>query len=199
MAIQLKVRDIRTGDAKVAEFESVDVAEAWLRERPRFTEVLGPSHPGAIPPADEARLRQALRPFDDEERKAQEAQDERDAEVIRKALAVEQEKMRKEIEARREANKDADPERPMTVSWERGRGVENADPADDREPTEAVRKAVAEWVVERDSWVHSRGQYVVSATVVVWPGALPKGVSEEERVQMGGKFEVLYGTPPELN
>lgn len=199
MAIQLKVRDIRTGAANVVEFESVDETEAWLRARPRFVDVLGPSHPGAIAPDDEARLRQALRPFDDEEHAAQAQQDERDAEVIRKAIAVEQDRMRQEIEARREANKHADPDRPMVIAWERGKGLLNADGADDREPTKAVYEAVKAWVAERDTWVHPRGQYVVSAQVVVWPGPLPKGVSEEERVQMGGKFEVLHGTPPELN
>jgi hypothetical protein len=199
LAIKLKIRDIRTGAGKVAEFESVDECEAWLRARPQFVDVLGPSHPGAIPSADEARLRQALRPFDAEEQAAQAQQDERDAEAIREVLAGEQEKMRKEIEARREANRDADPNRPMAVSWERGGSFENSDPADDREPNEVMRKAVQAWVAERDTWVHPRGQYVVSASVVVWPGELPKGVGEDERVQMGGKFEVLYGTPPELN
>jgi hypothetical protein len=162
-------------------------------------DVLGPSHPGAIAPDDEARLRQALRPFDAEELAAQAQQDERDAEVIRKAIAVDQERMRQEIEARREANKSADPDRLMTVSWERNGKLENSDPADDRVPGDVVRKAVEAWVAERNTWVHSRGQYVVSANVVVWPGPLPKGTGEDERVQMGGKFEVLYGTPPELN
>jgi hypothetical protein len=199
MAIQLKIRDIRTGDAQVAEFEGVAAAEAWLRERPRFMEVLGPSRPGAIPSDDEARLREAMRPLDPDERLAQAQQDERNAEAIRKALAGEQDRMRKELEARREANKSADPDRPMVIAWERGGGLHNGDPADDREPTDAVRQAVKAWVAERESWVHSRGQYVVSAQVVVWPGPLPKGVSEDERVQMGGKFDVLYGTPPELN
>lgn len=199
MAIELKIRDIRTGDARVAEFEDVAEAEAWLRERPRFTEVLGPPRHGMIAAADEQRLREAMRPLDAEEHLAQAQQDERNAEAIRKALAGEQDRMRKEIEARREANKDADPNRPMVIAWERGKAAYNADPADDRPPTQAVHDAVKAWVVERDSWVHSRGQYVVSAQVVVWPGPLPKGTSEEERVQMGGKFEVLYGTPPELN
>lgn len=199
MAIKLKIRDIRTGEGKVAEFETAAEAEAWLRERPRFMDVLGPSHPGAIPSADEARLRQALRPLDAEEQAAQAQQEERDAAAIREVLAGEQEKMRKDIEARREANRDADPNRPMAVAWERGGSFENADPADDRVPNEVMRKAVVAWVAERDTWVHSRGQYVVSAQVVVWPGELPKGTSEDERVQMGGKFEVLYGTPPELN
>ena len=199
MAIQLKIRDVRTGDARVAEFDSVAETEAWLRERPRFMEVLGPPRPGMIAPADELRLREAMRPLDEEEHRAQVQQDERNAEAIRKALFSEQDRMRKEMEARREANKDADPDRPMVIAWERGKEVYNADPADDRQPTPAVHEAVKAWVVERESWVHSRGQYVVSAQVVVWPGPLPKGTSEEERVQMGGKFEVLYGTPPELN
>lgn len=199
MAIQLKIRDVRTGNAQVAEFESVTDAEAWLRERPRFVEVLGPPRHGAIAPADEARLRQAMRPLDDEERQVQAQQDERSAEAIRKALAGEQERMRKEMEARREANRGADPDRPMAVSWERGKGLQNADPADDRAPNEVVRKAIEAWVAERDTWVHPRGQYVVSAQVVVWPGPLPQGTSEDERVQVGGRFEVLYGTPPELN
>jgi len=199
MTIELKVRDIRTGEARVAEFASVDDAEAWLRERPRFTEVLGPPRPGTIAAADEIRLRQSIRPLDAEERLAQAQQDERSAEAIRKALAGEQERMRKELEARREANRSADPDRPMAVSWERGQGIANADPADDRTPTDAVHRAVAAWVAERDTWVHPRGQYLVSAQVVVWPGPLPQGTTEDERVQPGGRFEVLYGTPPELN
>lgn len=199
MAIELKIRDIRTGDAQVAEFESVAAAEQWLRERPRFVEVLGPPRHGTIAAADEIRLREAIRPLDAEERMAQVQQDERNAEAIRKALAGEQERMRKEVEARREANRDADPDRPMVIAWERGKGLLNADPADDRTPTQAIHDAVKAWVAERNTWVHSRGQYVVSAQVVVWPGPLPKGTGEDERVQVGGKFEVLYGTPPELN
>lgn len=199
MTIQLKIRDFRTGDAKVAEFETLADAEAWLRARPQFIEVLGPPRHGMIPAADELRLRDAMRPIDDEERKYQDEQDERNAEAIRKMLAADQERTRKEIEARREANKDADPDRPMMIAWERGSGVQNSDPADDRVPTQAVRDAVKAWVAERDTWVHPRGQYVVSAQVMVWPGPLPKGTGEDERVHMGGKFEVLYGTPPELN
>lgn len=199
MTLQLKIRDIRTGQAQVAEFQSVADAEAWLRERPRFVEVLGPSRHGAIPPVDEMRLRDAMRPLDEEERMAQAEQDLRSAEAIRKAMAGEQERMRKETEARREANRDADPNRPLVVSWERGKTMRNADPADDREVTEAARRAVLAWVAERDTWVHPRGQYVVNAQVVVWPGPLPDGVGEDERVQPGGQFNVLAGTPPELN
>jgi len=199
MAVQLKIRDIRTGEAQVAEFQSIGDAETWLRERPRFVEVLGPSRHGAIPPGDELRLRDAMRPLDEEEQQAQAEQDERNAEAIRKAMAGEQERMRQEVEARREANRDADPDRPLVVSWERGKGMRNADPADDREVTEAARRAVMAWVAERDTWVHPRGQYLVNAQVVVWPGPLPAGTSEDERVHPGGQFNVLAGTPPELN
>jgi hypothetical protein len=199
MTIELKIRDIRTGDAQVAHFEGVEDAEAWLRERPRFVEVLGPPRHGSIAAADELRLRSAMRPLDAEERLAQAQQDERNAEAIRKALAGEQERMRKEMEARREQNRSADPHRPMVIAWERGKGLANADPADDRTPTPEVHAAVDAWVAERDTWVHPRGQYVVSAQVVVWPGPLPKGTSEDERVQPGGRFDVLAGTPPELN
>lgn len=199
MAIQLKIRDIRTGDAQVAEFETVGDAEAWLRERPRFVEVLGPPRHGAIPPGDESRLRDAVRPLDDEEREAQAKQDERSAEAIRKAMAGEQDRMRQEVESRREANRNADPHRLLVVSFERGKGMHNADPADDREVTDLARKAVLAWVAERDTWVHSRGQYVVNAQVVVWPGPLPAGVGEDERVQPGGQFNVLAGTPPDVN
>lgn len=198
MAIQLKIRDIRTGDAQVAEFEGVGDAETWLRERPRFVEVLGPASHGAIEPGDEIRLREAMRPLDDEERLAQAKQDERNAEAIRKAMAAEQERMRKEMESRRAANRDADPNRAMVVSFERGKGTRNADPGDDREVPEVVRKAVLAWVAERDTWVHARGQYVVNAQVVVWPGPVPGG-SEDERVQAGGQFNVLAGTAPELS
>ncbi|MCX4247891.1 hypothetical protein [Paraliomyxa miuraensis] len=199
MAIELKIRDVRTGEARVASFESVGDAENWLRERPRFTEVLGPARHGAIPPGDEIRLREAMRPLDEEERAAQVEQDERSAQAIRKMMAGEQERMRQEMEARREANRDADPNRPMVVGFERGKGMSNGDPADDREVTEVARKAVLAWVAERDTWVHSRGQYVASAQVVVWPGPLPSGTSEDERVQAGGQFQVLAGTAPELN
>jgi hypothetical protein len=198
MAIQLKIRDIRTGDAQVAEFEGVGDAETWLRARPRFVEVLGPASHGAIAAGDELRLREAMRPLDDEERVAQAKQDERNAEAIRKAMASEQERMRKEMESRRVANRDADPNRAMVVSFERGKDMRNADPGDDREVTAVVRKAVLAWVAERDTWVHARGQYVVNAQVVVWPGPVPGG-NEDDRVQAGGQFNVLAGTAPELS
>ncbi|MCH9681483.1 MAG: hypothetical protein K0V04_08625 [Deltaproteobacteria bacterium] len=198
MAVELKIRDIRTGNAQVAEFENIDDAEAWLRERPPFVEVLGPPRHGAIAAKDEMRLRDAMRPLDEQERAAQTKQDERDAEAMRNILSAQQDRMKQEMEARREAVKDADPNRPLHIAFERGKEMRNADPIDDRPVTEAARKAVLAWVAERDTWVHARGQYVNDAQVVVWPGPIPSG-NEEDRVEQGGQFNVLAGTAPELN
>jgi len=196
MAIELKIRDIRTGVAQVAEFESVGDAATWLRERPPFVEVLGPPRQGAIAADDEARLRDAMRPLDDEERAAQGAQDERDAAAMRQVLEAQQERTKQEMETRREAVANADPDRPIAVAFERGKGMHNADSIDERPITDVARTAVLAWVAERDSWVHSRGQYVVSAQLAVWPGPIPGG-NEDERVQVGGRFEVLSGSPPD--
>jgi hypothetical protein len=198
MPVQLKIRDIRTGKAQVAEFESIGDAETWLRERPPFVEVMGPPSQGAIAPDDEIRLRDAIRPLDDEEKAAQTQQDERDAAAMRDMLAKEQDRMKQQMQTQREAMRNADPDRLMPIAWERGKGCHNADPADDRPVTEAVKHAVQAWVKERDGWVHARGQYLVDAMVTAWPGPIPSG-NEDERVQAGGKFNVLAGTPPELN
>ncbi len=198
MAIELKIRDIRTGKAQVAEFESIGDAESWLRERPPFVEVLGPPRQGALDPADEMRLRDAMRPMDEQERAAQVSQDARDKEAMRKMMEAEKARQQKEMDARREAVKDADPNRLMHVAFERGKGMHNADPIDERPVTDAIRTAVLAWVAERDTWVHARGQYVNDAQVVAWPGPIPGG-NEDDRVQPGGQFNVLAGTPPELN
>ncbi|HVH98907.1 MAG TPA: hypothetical protein VM869_09355 [Enhygromyxa sp.] len=194
MAVQLKIRDMNTGKAQIAEFESIDDAVNWLTARPRFVEVLGPPQRDSISPADEQRLRAALRPLDDDERSAVAAQDQRDAEVLRAAMQREQARAQAQIESLREHNRDADPNRPMHVVWERGHGCRNADPADPREVTELARVAVEAWVAERNSWVHRRGQHVVDAQLVVWPGPVPSG-DEDDRIEQGGQFNVLFGDP----
>ncbi|HLT35849.1 MAG TPA: hypothetical protein VK034_06175, partial [Enhygromyxa sp.] len=102
MAVQLKIRDLQTGKAQIAEFERVDDAVTWLAERPRFVEVLGPPQRSSIAAADEQRMRAAMRPLDDEERAAVAAQDRRDAEALRDAMAREQARAQEQIEAFRE-------------------------------------------------------------------------------------------------
>ena len=196
MAVQLKIRDLQTGKAQIAEFERVDDAVTWLAERPRFVEVLGPPQRSSIAAADEQRMRAAMRPLDDEERAAVAAQDRRDAEALRDAMAREQARAQEQIEAFRERQRDADPNRQIHVVWERGKGCRNGDPADPREVNEVVRAAVEAWVAERDSWVHRRGQYLVDAQLLVWPGPVPGG-DEGDRIEPGGQFNVLFGDPDE--
>lgn len=192
MAVQLKIRDMQTGQAQIAEFESIDDAVTWLGHRPRFVEVLGPPQRSSIDPADEQRMRAVMRPLDDEERAAVAEQDQRDAEALREALARQQARADEQIAALRERQRDADPHRPMHVIWERGQGCRNADPADPRQVNEVVRAAVEAWIAERNTWVHPRGQYVIDAQLVVWPGPVPSG-DEADRIEPGGQFNVLFG------
>jgi hypothetical protein len=192
MPVELKIRDIRTGEAQVAELPDFDQAEAWLRERPQFIQILGPASEGRMTRGEEARLKEAMRPFDAEELEVMKEQDRRDAEAMAKIMAREQEAAQKRIEAQREANRTADPNRPMQITWEKDKGCRNSDGTDERPVTELAAKAVEDWVAERNEWVHSRRQYLVNAQVVVYPGPLPEGV--EERVQPGGQFNVLAGS-----
>lgn len=198
MPVELKIRNIQTGEAQVAQFDNIKDAETWLRERPRFVDVLGPPRHGAIDPKDEVRLRDAMRPLDDEEKAAQASQDKRDADAMRDMLAKEQQRMKEQIAARQDEMRNADPNRIMHVAWERGKGTHNAEAGDDRPVPAIATKAVEAWVKERDSWVHPRGQYVIDAVVAVWPGPVPSG-NEDDRVEPGGRFNVLAGTAPELN
>lgn len=198
MPIEFKIRDIRTGDAQVAELPDLDQAEAWLRERPQFIQIVGLVNEGSMTRGEEARLKEAMRPFDDDEKAFVAEQDRRDAEAIARQMAREQEMAEQRMAAQREANRSADPNRPMQINWEKDKGCRNSDQTDERPVTDQVIQAVAAWVAERNSWVHSRGQYLINAQMVVYPGKLPEGVSEDERVQPGGQFNVLAGTP-EMN
>ncbi|MCA9707955.1 MAG: hypothetical protein KDK70_19035 [Myxococcales bacterium] len=192
MPVELKIRDIRTGQAQVAELPDLDQAEAWLRERPQFIQIMGPVHEGAMTRGEEARLKQAMRPFDEEELEVMKEQDRRDAEAMARIMAREQEAARRQVEAQREANRNADPNRPMKVTWEKGDGCRNGDETDDRAVPQVVVDAIDEWVAERNTWVHSRNQYLINAQVVAWPGPVPEG---HDRIQPGGQFNVISGTP----
>jgi hypothetical protein len=194
MAVQLKIRDMRSGKAQIAEFETVEDSLTWLAARPRFTEVLGPASTASIAAADEQRMRDALRPFDEQETAARVGQNQRDAAAIREVMAKEQARAQAQMEATIEHNRNADPNRPMHITWEQGKGCRNADPADERAVSEAARLAVEAWVAERNEWVHPRGKYLVDAQLMVWPGPVPSG-DEADRVERGGQFNVLSGDP----
>ncbi|NVB38425.1 hypothetical protein G6O69_11335 [Pseudenhygromyxa sp. WMMC2535] len=193
MTVQLKIRRLKTGETMIAEFTSFADAETWLRERPKFVDVLGSV--STLGEDQDMRLRRAMRPLDEDERELVASQDAAAQAAVQQALQREQERARKAMEERAEALSTADPNRPMHIAWDRETGMALGDPADPREIPAVVREAVLAWVAERDTWVHPRNCYVATANLMVWPGPLPKG--EDERVQQGGQFTTLSGDPPQ--
>jgi len=191
MKITLKLEDLRQGDTSFREFDSEEATIAFLRERPRFTDVLGVVFEG-LTPEQNNRLKASMRPLDEEERAASHALEqakERAAEAAREAS-------RKEAEiqqaAQREALKGADPNRPMELRYRYDAGLALADPLDPREITPEAREAVLAWIAERNEWVEGRGQVVGEAKVSVWPAALPKPGADRVR---GGTFVPVTAPP----
>lgn len=193
MAVELQIREIHTAKTMVAEFETMAEAEAWLSERPAFVEVLGPTRSSTASAEQTTHLRRIMRPLDEAELAAKAEAERHELDQIEQAKDAERAELEAAEQARREALRDADPERPMTVVWERGQSLRHADPADERPIPAVVVEAVEAWVAERNQWIHPRRQYVASAEVVVWPATVPEG---EERIQPGGLFEPMFGTPP---
>jgi|SRR6185503_13653116 len=182
--IALRLKDLERGDASFREFPDEEATLAFLRERPRFTAVLGVVFEG-LSPEQNARLKAAMRPLDDEERAAEERLDEAEA----KAAEAAREQRRKEEEAtraaHREAMRTADPNRPMEVRYHYRDGLALVNPEDQRAISDEARQAVLAWVAERNEWVEPRGQIIGEAKVTVFPGPLPKPGAD--RVQ-GGSF-----------
>lgn len=182
MKIMLKLEHMNTGDPSVQEFPDEEATIAWLQQRPRFTDVLGVVFEG-LTKEQNARLKAAMRPYDDEEKAAEKAlQDKRrqeaeaQREVREKADAAAQ-------AAHRQAQKNLSPDRPMEVRYRYDSGLSIVDRDDPREISDEVRAVVMAWVAERNEWVESRGQIVGEAKVTVLPGALPKPGAD--RVQHG--------------
>ncbi len=190
MAITLRLRNLETGDLLLGEFEGVEQAQAWLIERPRDMEVIGVAT--AIDEEVAASLRAVLRPLDADERARSSALDNARLQHLRDEIAGQQAAFEASAAAARVANADGDPDRPMTLEYDRALGVAHADPGDSREIPGIVRDAVAAWVMERNEWVRSRRAHVARATITVWPGPVPGG-DEADRCQPGGKFEVEPG------
>lgn len=183
--LDLRIRDLKTGETLHAAFESEEDARAWLADRPQFTEVMGVATHGLATEVYNA-LRAVVRPLDDEEKAFQKQLAAAEEQVDRERMALEDRIDRAEVERHKQAMRTADPDRPMMITWTYDLGVRSGDPLDPREVTEVAREAVLAWVRERDEWVKDRGQMVGEANVTVWPGALPHG--ETERVQRGGVF-----------
>jgi hypothetical protein len=177
MKLDLYTRNLQTGEREQKVFESEDAAFEFLKNRPKYWEVLGvASHD--VPPELNRALRDAMRPLDAEEQvlekqlEAAIAQADREREEKRRKEAADQaEKHRQEMET-------ADPNRPMMVRYRFNEDLRLSDPTDPRAITDEARAAVMAWVEERASWVKDRGQIVGEATVTVHPGPLPDGVSD---------------------
>jgi hypothetical protein len=182
-AIELRLRDLRTGENSIVGFDSEEAAQEWLKARPRFMDVLGPARLD-LPSDVGGRLRSALRPLDEEERTLERALDAAAEEAARKRS--EEQRQREQIarDAHRAALREADPNRLMEVHWMYNRDMELTDPADERPISDEARAAVLEWVRERNEWVRDRGQVVGDAKVTVWPGPIPASAGGE-RVKHG--------------
>ena len=182
MKIMLKLENMNTGETSFEEFAEEEATIAWLRERPRFTDVLGVVFEGLTREQND-RLKATVRPLDDEEKAAEKAlveTREKEAEAQREVRAREDEVA---AVAHRAAQKDLNPKRPMEVRYRYDTGLSLTDRDDPREISEEVRAAVMAWVAERNEWVDSRGQIVGEAKVTVHPGALP--TPGTDRVQHG--------------
>lgn len=171
--VSLRLRDLESGNAGVSEHESVEAATDWLRARPSFVEVLGVVFEG-ITREESMRMKDAMRPLEPEERVRAQALDDAEA----KDAADRREAARKEAEEEairaRAAAKNADPNRPMEIRYRYdSKELTKADALDDRPISDEARKAVMEWIAEREEWVRGRGQTVGEAKVQVYPNAVP--------------------------
>lgn len=177
MKIMLKLENMQTGEPSLEEFADEEATMAWLKARPRFTDVLGVVFEGLTREQND-RLKATMRPLDDEEKAAEKALVEKrrqEAEVLR-------EKREKEDAAaqaaHREAQKNLNPNRPMEVRYRYDTGLSLVDRDDSRPISDEVRTAVMAWVAERNEWVESRGQIVGEAKITVHPADLPKPGAE---------------------
>jgi len=182
--ITLKLQNLRDGETSYKEFDDEAATLAFLRARPRFVDVLGVVFEG-LTPEQNARLKEAKRPLEDDERAAEEKLAQVTEKAAEAARALREKEMAAARDAHREAMKNADPNRPMEVRYFYDKSLSHTNPEDERAITDEARDAVLAWVAERNEWVESRGQIVGEAKVTVWPGPIPK--KGADRVQ-GGTF-----------
>jgi hypothetical protein len=180
--IMLKLRDLKSGDASVREFDDEAQTIAFLKERPPMIDVEGVVFEG-LTPDQNSRLKAAMRPLDVTEKAAEKALDDIAAKKAAEAAAIRAKEDEKARDAHRESLKNADPNRTMEVKYHYSGQVAIVDAEDTREVCEEAKAAIAAWVAERNEWVESRGQIVGEAKLVIWPAALPKPGAD--RVQSG--------------
>lgn len=192
MKIDLQIRDLKTGETSQKKFESVEAAEAWLRERPRYTDVLGvASH--HIDRDVSLALKAAKRPLDDEEKGLEVKLEAVRVEAAKKQAAEQRKKSEAAALKHQQEMATADPNRQMELRWRFDAGMMPSDRADSREISDEVKQAVEAWIAERNTWVEGRGQMVGEASVKVWPNTVPEGA---ERV-VSGTFVPVTAPPKE--
>lgn len=189
--IEIKIRKMKSGETLIACFESEADALQWLRERPAFVDVLG-SDPSLDPELTQ-RLKEALRPYDEEEEKYIKEAEQRVMAELKATAEAEQLRAEQERQAKRAALQKLGANEPMTLDWTLAGGLVKTEPDDPREISDAVKSAFDAWLAERKTWV-AAPKIIVEARVTVWPGVVPSG-SEDDRIQEGGRFVAEY--PPD--
>ncbi len=189
--ITLKLQDLQSGQTSFHELPDEETALAYLKDRPRFTDVLGVVFEG-LSREQNSRLKAAVKPLDDEERAAEARLKAAAMKASEEAEALRMMEEEAAQAAHRAALKTADPNRVMDVRYRFDSGIALIDPNDLRViPPEALA-AIEAWITERNEWVESRGQVVGEAKMQVWPGPLPR--AGMDRIQ-GGSF-IPVAAPP---
>lgn len=182
--LDLRLRDLKTGETKNEAFDSEEAAKEWCKNRPKFMECLGVASHHVPKPVSDA-IRAEYRPLDEEEQKLAEQLDEERKKVMAEQAKKMQQQMQEALLRDQAAEAGADPNRPMELKYTFRQGIGKANPNDPREITPEVLAAVTAWIEERNSWVESRNQCVGDATIRVYPGELPE--EGAERV-ISGRF-----------
>ncbi|MFK7984665.1 MAG: hypothetical protein AB8I08_01460 [Sandaracinaceae bacterium] len=177
---EVKVRNLKTGETMIASMADSDQCIAWLSERPPFIEIL--TVLSDVSPAEQHRLKEAMRPYDDEEQKLKQEYDEKLAAALQEKYAEELALI--ESEGKGDGPANTDPNRPLAVKYDMDDGLIVVD--DDRAITDAAKEACLAWVAERNEWVKDKGQVVGEAHLEVWPADMPEG--DDRRVLEGGRF-----------
>ncbi len=182
--LTLKLQNLNTGETSFRELESEEAALGFLKDRPRFMDVLGVVFEGLTPDQNN-RLKAAMRPLDADEQAAEKKIVDAKAQARAAAEAAREREALESMKAHQASMKKLGPNDPMEIRYRFDMGITPVDPADTRELSEELRGMVMAWVTERNEWVESRNQVVGEAKLTVYPGALPK--PGMDRVQ-GGSF-----------
>jgi hypothetical protein len=185
MGFQIKVLNLDTDETLIATLDSFDDAVRFLQERPPMMEIL--TVISDVSPAEMRKLKEAMRPYDAEEKTVLARRAEMRAEMVRGEQEAEQRRAQEAAEAERLRASSSDPDRPVKVRWTLDEGFSAGDAFDDRPLTDTIKDAVTAWVAERNEWVKSRGQFVAECDVEVWPNEVPQ-TGDGTRVLRGGSF-----------